>query len=333
MASVISQEPPRVRPQRPRGLLGRVREQIRVRHYSIRTEKAYVHWVRRFILFHGKRHPRDMGAPEVSAFLSYLASERNVAASTQNQALNALLFMYREVLGVDLPWLDDVVRAKRPARLPVVLTRMEVNQVLAQLQGTHRLMAALLYGSGLRLMEAVRLRVKDVDFGYRQVVVRDGKGQRDRVTPLPQVLRAELEAQIERALDLHTADLAAGYGEVYLPDALARKFVNAAREPAWQYVFPSGRLSRDPRGGASRRHHVDEKGLQRAVKKAVTAAGIRKRASCHTFRHCFATHLLERGSDIRTVQALLGHKDVRTTMLYTQVLNRGASGAVSPLDI
>lgn len=313
-------------------LLEQVRNRIRVRHYSIRTERSYVAWIKRYILFHGKRHPKDMGREQVEEFLSHLATDGNVAAATQNQALSAILFLYRDVLGIELPWLKEVVRAKKPARAPVVLSPQEVARLLANLAGRNRLIASVLYGSGLRLMEAIRLRVKDVDFDYRQIVVRNGKGGRDRVTPLPNSISAELSAQIGQVQRLHAADVAAGYGDVYLPDALARKYPNASRELAWQYVFPSVRVSKDSRSGHIGRHHMNEKGLQRAVKKAVTKADIHKKASCHTLRHSFATHLLERGSDIRTVQELLGHKDVRTTMIYTHVLNRGGHGVVSPLD-
>lgn len=313
-------------------LLDRVRQRMRVGHYSLRTEKTYVAWIRRYILFHDKRHPEEMGKDEVEAFLTHLAVEGQVAVSTQNQALNAILYLYRQVLDIDLPWMDDVVRPKRPARVPEVLSVQEVAQVLAELQGTNYLMAALLYGSGLRLMEAVRLRVKDVDFDYRQIIVRDGKAAKDRVTPLPERVQPALREQIDKVAAQHAVDLRAGYGSVYLPHALSRKYPNAARELAWQFVFPSSRLSTDPRSGETRRHHVNEKGLQRAVKRAVTRAGINKKASCHTLRHSFATHLLQRGSDIRTVQELLGHKNVQTTMLYTHVLKRGGHGVLSPLD-
>ncbi|AWN16731.1 integron integrase [Salinisphaera sp. LB1] len=319
-------------PNRPPKLLDQVGERVRLKHYSIRTEKTYLAWIRRFILFHGKRHPKDMGKPEVEAFLTHLAVDRHVAASTQNQALNAVLFLYKEVLGIKLPWMDDVVRVKRPARIPEVLSAPEVARLLAQLDGTYRLMASLLYGSGLRLMEAVRLRVKDVDFEYRQIVVRDAKGAKDRVTPLPASVTDALTAQINRVATQHRADLAAGYGSVYLPTALAEKYPNAQTELGWQYVFPSSRLSTDPRSGKTRRHHLSEKGLQHAVKGAVRRAGIHKKASCHTLRHSFATHLLERGNDIRTVQELLGHKSVQTTMIYTHVLKLGGRGVVSPLD-
>lgn len=273
-----------------------------------------------------------MGKKEVEAFLSHLAVERSVAASTQNQALGAILFLYRDVLGIELPWLDDVVRAKRPARIPEVLSRQEVGALFAHLEGQHWLLAGLLYGSGLRLMEAVRLRVKDADFDYRQIVVRDGKGGRERVVPVPARLVQPLQAQIDSVAVLHAQDREAGYGRVYMPFALAQKYPNAAAELAWQYVFPSKRLSRDPRSGETGRHHVSEKGLQRAVKAALGKSGIRKKASCHTLRHSFATHLLEGGSDIRTVQELLGHQHVQTTMIYTHVLQRGGQGVVSPLD-
>jgi integron integrase len=274
-----------------------------------------------------------MGKPEIEAFLTYLAVDRRVAASTQNQALNAILFLYRDVLDVNLPWLDDVVRAKRPERIPEVLSTQEVARLLAQIDGTYKLMASLLYGSGLRLMEALRLRVKDVDFDYRQIVVRNGKGAKDRVTPLPSSLEEKLKTQIDKVVAQHREDLKAGYGSVYLPYALAEKYPNAQRELAWQYVFPSNQLSRDPHSGEKRRHHLNEKGLQQAVKLAVRRAGINKKASCHTLRHSFATHLLERGNDIRTVQELLGHKNVQTTMLYTHVLKRGGRGVISPLDV
>ncbi|HET7314667.1 integron integrase [Salinisphaera sp.] len=319
-------------PHRSPKLLDQVRDRIRLKHYSIRTETTYLAWIRRFILFHGKRHPKDMGKPEVEAFLTHLAVDRHVAASTQNQALNAVLFLYKEVLGTELPWMDDVVRVKRPARIPEVLSAPEVARLLAQLDGTYRLMASLLYGSGLRLMEAIRLRVKDVDFEYRQILVRDAKGAKDRVTPLPTSVTDALKVQIDRVAEQHWADVIAGYGSVDLPTALARKYPNAQSELAWQYVFPSSRLSTDPRSGETRRHHLSEKGLQHAVKGAVKRAGINKKASCHTLRHSFATHLLERGNDIRTVQELLGHKSVQTTMIYTHVLKLGGRGVVSPLD-
>ncbi len=315
------------------GLLDQVRERIRFKHYSIRTERAYVLWIRRFILFHGKRHPSTMGAPEVEAFLTHLANEGQVTASTQNQAFSALLFLYRDVLAQQLEAVANVERAKKPERLPTVLTRDEVRAVMAHLDGTNALMAKLLYGAGLRVMECVRLRIKDVEFGRREILVRDGKGGKDRVTMLPDSLVDGLAEQVRRTVEIHRQDLAAGYGSVYLPNALARKYPAAPRETGWQHVFPASKLSVDPRSGKTRRHHVDEKRLQRAVKAAVRKAGITKPATCHTFRHSFATHLLEGGYDIRTVQELLGHSDVRTTMVYTHVLNRGGKGVRSPLDV
>jgi integron integrase len=312
-------------------LLDQLREVLRLKHYSYRTEQAYVDWVRRFILFHDKRHPAEMGAPEIQAFLAHLAVEGNVSASTQNQALSALLFLYREVLHKEI---DPVLlpSAKRPQRLPTVLTRDEVRRLLNYLDGVYKLMAQLLYGSGLRLMECVRLRIQDVDFEYRTITVRDGKGEKDRIVPLPETVIPELRRQIERVRLLHEEDLAAGYGEVYLPDALERKYPNAAREFIWQYLFPAAQHSVDPRSGKVRRHHIDPSGLQRAVKQAAREAGIPKRVTPHTLRHSFATHLLQAGYDIRTVQELLGHKDVRTTMIYTHVLQRGGLAVRSPLD-
>lgn len=313
-------------------LLDQVRGRLRVRHYSVRTEQAYVAWIRRFILANGKRHPAQMGQAEVEAFLTRLATEGQVSAGTQNQALAALLFLYREVLGAELPWMENLVRAKRPRRIPVVLSREEVARLLAALEGPCWLMASLLYGSGMRLLECLRLRVKDVDFARGEIVVRDGKGGKDRRVPLPASLCGELERQRHRALVLHAADLAEGGGKVFLPHALARKYPNADTEPGWQYLFPASRLSTDPRGGRCGRHHVSEEVLQRAVKAARRRAGIVKPATCHTLRHSFATHLLEAGHDIRTVQELLGHKDVATTQIYTHVLGRGASAVASPLD-
>ena len=318
-------------PPKPR-LLDRVREAIRTRHYSRLTEKAYVHWIKRYIFFHNKRHPADMGAPEVTRFLSSLAVEGKVAASTQNQALSALLFLYAQVLEVDLPWMDEIVRAKRPQRLPVVLTRDEVRAVLQRLDGVPRLMGVLLYGAGLRLLECCRLRVKDVDVATNQIVIRDGKGRKDRVTMLPAAIKPALITHIERARTQHQADLRRGAGWVELPGALARKYPNAGREWGWQWVFPATRFYVDGVTGQRRRHHLHESVLQRAVKDAVRAAGIAKPATCHTFRHSFATHLLEDGHDIRTVQELLGHRDVSTTMIYTHVLNRGPAGVRSPAD-
>jgi integron integrase len=313
-------------------LLDQVRARCRVAHYSPRTERAYVYWIRRFILASDKRHPAELGAAEVEAFLSALATRDDVAASTQNQALSALLFLYRQVLHIDLPWMESVVRAKRPRRLPVVLAVEEVSRLLAMLDGVHAVMAALLYGTGMRLMECVRLRVKDVDFGRNEICVRNGKGGKDRRVPLPRRLAPLLAARVERVRLVHAADVAEGYGRVWLPHALERKYPNASGELGWQYLFPAARLSADPRTGEVRRHHVDENGLQRAVKRARVLAGITKPATCHTLRHSFATHLIESGHDIRTVQELLGHEDVSTTQIYTHVLNRGAGGVVSPLD-
>ena len=313
-------------------LLDQVRDLIRLKHYSIRTEQAYLGWIRRFILFHHKRHPKEMGKTEIETFLTYLAVQENVAASTQNQAMNAILFLYRHVLKQDLGWLEDVTRAKRPARLPVVLTVPEVQAVLARLDGQHWVMASLLYGSGLRLMECLRLRVKDLELTRRELIVRDGKGSKDRITLLPDKLIQPLQTQLERVKVIHQQDLQQGFGAVYLPYALERKYPNANREWAWQYVFPADKRSIDPRSGVERRHHLGETALQQAVRNAVRQAGIDKPASCHTLRHSFATHLLVNGYDIRTVQELLGHKDVRTTMIYTHVLNRGGKGVRSPLD-
>lgn len=309
-----------------------MRARIRRLGLSIRTEEAYVGWVRRFILANGKRHPRELGVREVEAFLTHLAMHQQVAASTQNQALSALLFLYREVLRVDLPWMENIRRAKRPERLPVVLSREEVAALLAEMNGVTWLMASLLYGAGLRLMECARLRVQDVDFVRREITVRHGKGGKDRRTMLPATSVEALQNQMAEARRIHKRDLDAGFGAVWLPDALARKYPNAAREWAWQYVFPASARSVDPRSGATRRHHIDETVLQRAVKHAVRAARIDKPATCHTLRHSFATHLIEGGYDIRTVQELLGHKDVATTQIYTHVLNRGGHGVLSPLD-
>ena len=317
--------------QSPR-LLDQVRAAIRVRHYSIRTEQAYVHWVSAFIRFQGMRHPRDMGSREVTAYLSHLASERNVAASTQRQALSALLFLYKQVLEIDLPWLNDLVRPKKPARLPTVLNPDEVARLLAAVRPEQALMARLLYGTGMRLMECLRLRVKDVDFTRREILVREGKGAKDRVTVLPASLVEPLQQQLRRVRILFDRDRSNGVSGVYLPHALARKYPNAGVAWAWFWVFPADGLSVDPRSGIERRHHVHEKGLQRAMKQATEQAEIAKPVSVHTLRHSFATHLLHAGYDIRTVQELLGHADVSTTMIYTRVLNRGGRGVVSPLD-
>lgn len=313
-------------------LLDQVRGAIRVRHYSIRTEEAYIQWIKRYIFFHKKQHPRNMGEAEITAFLSHLAIDKHVSASTQNQALSALLFLYKVVLGVELDWLDDVVRAKQPQRLPVVLTVSEVRKILGLIQGTNGLIARLMYGTGMRLMEAIRLRVKDVNFEYRQIVIRDGKGGKDRTTVLPDALFNELKVQIAKTRELHQTDLSDGYGRVYLPFALSRKYPNACHEFAWQYVFPSMKRSKDPRTGDIRRHHLDEKNIQRAIKNAARKTGIEKPVSSHTLRHSFATHLLENGYDIRTIQELLGHKDLNTTMIYTHVVNRGGKGVKSPID-
>ena len=320
------------RPAKAPRLLEQVRDAVRVRNYSYRTEEAYVHWIKRFIYFSAKRHPLELGAAEVTAFVSYLARERNVAAATQNQALSALLFLYKEVLKRPLPWLDELERAKRPARLPTVLSPVEVRRLLGTMRGTKWLMASLLYGAGLRLTECLKLRVKDVDFEYLQIVVRDGKGAKDRVTMLPRSAVEPLRRQLVLAKAMHEADLAAGCGDVELPDALARKYPRAPHEWAWKFVFPSHRLSTDPRTGVIRRHHLYENYLTRGVKEGARAAGIDKPVSCHTLRHSFATHLLAAGYDIRTVQELLGHADVSTTMIYTHVLNKGGRGVDSPLD-
>jgi len=313
-------------------LIDRLREAIRVRNYSRRTEQAYWYWTRYFIFFHGKRHPAQMGAPEVAAFLSWLATERNVAAATQNQALSALLFLYKHVLGQELPWLDGFAHAKRPVRLPTVLTEAEVSRLLEFMDGSLKLMASLLYGAGLRQIECLQLRVKDVDFAYRQILVRDGKGAKDRVTMLPDNVVEPLQQQLGKVRALHRRDLDEGYGEVFLPHALARKYPRAGREWGWQFVFPSGKRSAEPGTGMIRRHHLYPETLGRAVARAARGARIVKPVTCHTLRHSFATHLLQSGQDIRTVQELLGHSDVSTTMIYTHVMNRGARGVRSPLD-
>jgi integron integrase len=317
----------------PRTLLQVYREALTTRHYARRTVDTYERWLRRFLRFHRLRHPREMGSPEINAFLTHLAVEEQISASTQNQALAALLFLYRHVLAIDPGDLDGVVRARRPKRLPVVLSVGEVRGVLQQLEGPAALVCGLLYGGGLRLMESLRLRVQDLDFPAHQVMIRGGKGSKDRLTVLPKNLMEPLQFHLQDVKRLHRQDLAAGWGQVPLPGALGRKYVNASREWGWQWVFPQVTRWRDRKSGEQGRHHLDPSVIQRAVRTAVQAAGINKHASCHTFRHCFATHLLERGSDIRTIQELLGHSDVKTTMIYTHVLNRGPAGVTSPGDL
>lgn len=323
---------PGVAGDRPKQLLERVREVLRLNHYAIRTEEAYVHWIRRFVLFHGKRHPREMGAPEVEDFLTDLATAGNVGVSTQKQALNAIAFLYNRVLQQPFGALAHLESTKRPQRQPLVLTKAEIDRIVQAMEGTYQLMTKLLFGTGLRLLECLRLRVKDVDFALNQIVVRHGKGGKDRVTMLPQSLKPRLEEHLRRVRVLHESDVSEGFGRVFLPDALERKFPLANRQWGWQWVFPAKSLSLDPRSGERRRHHAHENSLQKAVKKAVRIAGIHKPASCHTLRHSFATHLLQAGYDIRTVQQLLGHSDVSTTMIYTHVLNQGGLGVRSPLD-
>lgn len=316
----------------PPKLLDRVRERIRVLHYARTTEKTYIHWILGYIRFHGRRHPQDMGAPEVEAYLSHLATARDVAAGTQNQAMHAILFLYKQVLCIDLPWLDGITRAKPSKRLPTVLTQSETRALLAEVNGLPGLVIKLLYGTGMRLMEGLRLRVKDIDFAGRAIVVRGGKGDKDRVVPLPESLIAPLQARLAERRKMHDVDLAKGMADVDLPHALERKYQNAGKEFGWQYVFAAADYSADPRSGVIRRHHLHEKTIQRHVRDAARRAGIIKPTHPHTLRHSFATHLLESGADIRTVQELLGHSDVSTTMIYTHVLNRGGRGVVSPLD-
>jgi integron integrase len=313
-------------------LLEQVRDKLRLKHYSIRTEHSYISWIKRYILFHNKRHPEEMSIHEIEEFLTHLVLDLKVASSTQNQAFNALLFLYREVLSIDLDDQINAVRAKNPLRLPTVMSKEETLKVIRALDGVHRLMAMLLYGSGLRLMECVRLRVKDVDFSLNQIIVRNGKGARDRATVLPENTKPSLQNHLQKVKLLHQDDLAKGCGRVYLPGALERKYPNANQEWGWQYVFPSKSLSKDPRSGETRRHHINESTLHKAVKKAVRLAGVNKPVSSHTFRHSFATHLLEDGYDIRTVQELLGHQDVSTTMIYIHVLKKGPKPIKSPLD-
>lgn len=314
-------------------LLEQVRQRLRVKHYALRTEQSYLSWIRNYIIFHNKRHPREMAAAEIESFLSYLAVERAVSPATQNQALSALLFLYKEVLVIDLPWLDGIIRAKPSRHLPVVLSVNETRNLFEAVDDPLLcLVIRLLYGTGMRLMEGIRLRVKDVDFSRNEIIIRDGKGRKDRVTVLPQLLRKELQQQVECSLDLHHSDLVQGDGKVWLPYALKRKYPNAPTETGWQYIFPAERLSIDPVSGEQGRQHLDPKRIQRAVKQAAVNAGIKKSVTPHVLRHSFATHLLESGSDIRTVQELLGHSDVKTTQIYTHVLNRGAGGVLSPLD-
>jgi integron integrase len=313
-------------------LLDLMRRALRVRHYSPRTEQAYCQWVRRFILYHGKRHPSELGAAEVQAFLDHLARDRGVSAGTQNQALAALVFLYNDVLAVTLEKQIALVRAQRPERIPIVLTAHEVSLLLAEMSGAARLMASLMYGAGLRLLECAQLRIKDVDFERREIRVRDGKGRKDRLTPLPVVLIGDLKAHVQQVERLHQQDVRDGAGHVALPDALRRKYPGASREWLWQWLFPATRKYVDDQTRETRRHHLHETVVQRAVRDAARAAHLTKRASCHTLRHSFATHLLESGYDIRTIQELLGHRDVATTMIYTHVLNRGPLGVRSPLD-
>jgi integron integrase len=313
-------------------LLDRVRETLRMLHYSYRTEESYLAWIKRYILFHLPRHPQELGPEHVRDFLSSLATKDGVAASSQNQALAAILFLYQQVLGIDFGDVTGIVRAKRPEKLPLVLSVEEVRKILDNMSGVTGLMARVLYGTGLRLMECLRLRVQDIDFERNQILVRAGKGQKDRVTMLPASLKEPLRKQIATALALHRQDLAEGYGETILPFALDRKYPAASKEPRWQFVFPASHRSIDPRSGKERRHHLDPTTLQKAVRQAVQKAGITKPASCHTFRHSFATHLLEAGYDIRTIQELLGHANVETTMIYTHVIQKGGAGVKSPLD-
>lgn len=313
-------------------LLDQVRHAIRVKHLSYRTEQTYIHWIKRYILFHNMKNPADMSEPDVNQFLTHLAVKAKVSASTQNLALCSVLFMYKNVLKKDFDWKKGFERAKRPARLPVVFTKKEASRILINLTGTKWLMGNLLYGAGLRLRECLSLRVKDIDFDYKQITVRNAKGQKDRVTLLPSTIIESLQRHLIRVKAIHTADLKAGYGRVYLPFALARKYPNAPSEWIWQYVFPATKLSKNPRNGAIMRHHIFPSVLQNAVKEAIRKAEVTKFGGCHTFRHSFATHLLEDGYDIRTVQELLGHRDIRTTMIYTHVLNKGGKGVISPVD-
>jgi integron integrase len=318
--------------QPPKKLLDRVRDTIRLKHYSYRTEETYVQWIRRYILFHNKRHPQEMGVPEIESFLTHLAVAENVTASTQNQALNAIVFLYRHVLQQELDERINAIRAKRSQHLPVVLSPEETFAIIQQTTGVYKIMLQLLYGSGLRLRECMQLRIKDIDFAQSQLIIRSGKGNKDRVTLLPQAVIEPLQIHLQQVRQTHQQDLASGYGATILPFAFDRKAPNAPRQWVWQYVFPASTRSQDPRSGKIIRHHLHESGLQKVLKQAVRSTNIQKRVSCHTFRHSFATHLLQNGYDIRTIQELLGHKDVKTTMIYTHVLNRGGRGVVSPMD-
>jgi len=318
--------------KKPRKLLDQVRDIMRLKHYAYRTARTYTGWIKRLILFHDKKHPGEMGEPEVEALLTWLAVDRKVAKSTQNQAFNALIFLYRDVLKCPLEGRIDAVRSFKKQRLPIVMSKEETQRVLSAMNGTTQLMAKLLYGSGIRLMECIRLRVKDIDFEINEIRVHSGKGDRDRLVPLPESIKAALKTHLERVKLIHENDLSKGYGEVYLPNALDRKYPTAGKEWEWQYVFPSNKISRDPRKNVIRRHHMDPSSLDRAIKRAVKLAGVTKRITSHTFRHSFATHLLQTGTDIRTIQSLLGHNDVSTTMIYTHVLRQGGQGVKSPLD-
>ena len=319
--------------QKPK-LLDRVCAVLRAKHYSYRTEQSYVEWIKRFIYFHGKRHPAEMGENEINEYLSYLAVTRHVAASTQNQALCAILFLYREVLKIEVgDFSDDLIWAKKPQRLPEVFTQEEVQAILSRLEGVYWLMGMIMYGAGLRLIECLRLRVKDIDYSYKKITVREGKGAKDRITMLPEIIIPKLQQHLQKIKKQQDKDIKDGFGTVEMPYALAKKYPNAERDWGWQYIFPASKISTDPRSGIRRRHHLDPSAVQKAVKKAKNAAGINKHASCHNFRHSFATHLLEAGYDIRTLQELLGHEDVNTTMIYTHVLNKGGMAVRSPADM
>ena len=329
----IKKETSYINLQKNPGLLDRTRIAIRTLHYSRKTEKSYIFWIKRFIFFHNKRHPDEMAEKEISEFINYLAIKGKMSSSTQNTALCSIIFLYKHVIKKEIANIDDLVWAKKPKRIPVVFTQTEVKAVFKELGGNYRIMASLLYGAGLRLMECLRLRVKDIDFEYSQILVRDGKGQKDRVTTLPETVKNDLREHLKKVKEQHENDLKSGLGSVYLPFALERKYPNANKEWAWQYVFPSVRISTDPETGIRRRHHLDESVLQKAVKTAIAKAGINKHAGCHTFRHSFATHLLEQGNDIRTVQELLGHEDLNTTKIYTHVMNKSRLAVKSPADL